>query len=39
MIIDYLDIIRDYVGLSSSNEQLLTFGILVIALLALLKMK
>jgi hypothetical protein len=39
MIIQYLDIIRDYVGLSNSNEQLLTFGILVIALLALLKMK
>jgi hypothetical protein len=39
MIIQYFDIIREYIGLSNSNEQLLTFGIFVLLLLAFLKIK
>jgi hypothetical protein len=39
MIIQYFDIIREYIGLSNSNEQLLTFGILILSLLAYLKIK
>lgn len=38
MIINYLEIIKEYVGLTDTNE-LLLFGIAVILLLSLLKIK